>query len=339
MDNKKYDKKTCRYVFIWSLLIGLIFTGPVLAQTNSLTGKIICIDPGHGGTAATDSYRQGPTGEREEWVNLRVALHLKTLLEDQGAVVVMTRTSDEAVPLTRRAEIAREHDADVFLSIHHNATADPQVNFPIIYFHGNASENLAGARLGESLALSFRKLMYKEDVPVSIVSDYAIFAGAGASVLRETYGIPAVLAEASFFTNPEEEHRLKDPAYNHQEAAAYLDALINYFNAPIPDIYDKYSLVAEIQPFRGLQEAERMSPLAKQWYQDYEKGLALMEGNDAGSWEQAYEYFTRSARSFPDSHVAADCHAKRFLLLRKLGREEEAKEEEIRFNEFYFPIL
>src|SRR5690606_32492169 len=118
-------------------------------------------------TAATDSYRQGPTGEREEWVNLRVALHLKVLLEEHGATAVMTRTTDEFVELSRRAEIAREHNADIFLSIHHNATADPEVNFPIIYFHGNASENLAGVQLGESLAASFRKLMYKQDVPVS----------------------------------------------------------------------------------------------------------------------------------------------------------------------------
>lgn len=339
MNNRKQGSKTWRYTFICSFLIGIVISGHVFAQPGKLTGKVVCLDPGHGGTSATDSYRQGPTGEREEWVNLRVALHLKSLLEKEGATVVMTRTTDEFIPLARRAEVAREHDADVFLSIHHNATADPEVNFPIIYFHGNASENLAGVRLGESLAVSFRQLMYRKEVPVSVVSDYTVFAGAGAAVLRETYGIPAVLAEASFFTNPDEEQRLKDTTYNHQEAEAYLAALIHYFSMPVPMIHDKYSSVQEIPPFRGLQEAERMSPVAKQWYQDYEKGLALLEEGDTASWNEAYEYFTRSARSFPDSYVAGACHEKRAWLLHKLGREEEAKHEEIRFGEYYIPVL
>ncbi len=51
---------------------------------NPLAGKIICIDPGHGGTSATDSFRVGPSGEREEWINLRVALHLKKMLEKKA---------------------------------------------------------------------------------------------------------------------------------------------------------------------------------------------------------------------------------------------------------------
>lgn len=316
-------------------LISLMMVANAAAQTAPLSGKVICIDPGHGGTAATDSYRQGPTGEREEWVNLRVGLYLRNLLEEQGATVVMTRTTDEFVPLARRSAIALENNADVFLSIHHNATADSSVNFPIIYFHGNASENLAGVRLGKSLADGFRALMYKKDVPVSIVSDYTIFASAGASVLRGTYGIPAVLAEASFFTNPAEEQRLRDTAYNRQEADAYLTALIDYFNDPVPRIHEQYSIIEKLPPFQGLQEAERMSPEAKKWYEDYQNGMSLMESSAMSDWKQAYEYFSRSARSFPDSYVAGKCHEMRAVLLNKLGRDEEAKQEAIRAAEFY----
>ena len=65
---------------------------------NPVKGKVICIDPGHGGTAATDSYRVGPTGEREEWINLRVALLLGELLDEAGAEVVLTRTTDTFIP-------------------------------------------------------------------------------------------------------------------------------------------------------------------------------------------------------------------------------------------------
>lgn len=324
---------------IWCVFIFLSIacSGLALAQSGPLAGKVICIDPGHGGTAATDSYRQGPTGEREEWVNLRVGEYLQALLEAHGARVVMTRTIDEQVPLARRAELARENKADIFLSIHHNATADPEVNFPIIYFHGNASENLAGVRLGESLARAFRKLMYRKDVPVSIVSDHTIFAGSGAAVLRGTYGIPAVLAEASFFTHPPEEQRLKDTVYNRQEAEAYLDALINYFSEPVPPIHAKNSMVEQIPPFRGLQEADRMSPVAKKWHDDYTAGLALMNKTDSIAWREAYDYFTRSARSFPDSYVAGQNHQHRAELLQRLGQDAEAKQEAIRAAEYYVP--
>src|SRR5690606_164370 len=101
-------------------------------NTRGLANKTICIDPGHGGSAETDNYRVGPSGEREEWINLRVGLILKELLEDQGAKVVMTRTEDVQVPLGERAAMAIDAKADLFVSIHHNATADGQVNLPII---------------------------------------------------------------------------------------------------------------------------------------------------------------------------------------------------------------
>jgi N-acetylmuramoyl-L-alanine amidase len=73
---------------------------------NVLEGKVIFLDPGHGGTAETDDFRVGPTGEREEWVNLRVALTLREMLEARGARVLMSRTEDVAVPLQERADSA-----------------------------------------------------------------------------------------------------------------------------------------------------------------------------------------------------------------------------------------
>src|SRR5690606_39701574 len=59
----------------------------------------------------------------------------------------------------------------------------------------------------------------------SIVSDHVIFAGSGTAVLRHSYGIPGVIGEASFFTNPEEERRLRDSRWNRREAEAYVQAL------------------------------------------------------------------------------------------------------------------
>jgi dipeptidyl aminopeptidase/acylaminoacyl peptidase len=304
------------------------------ADGPGLKGKKICIDPGHGGTAATDSYRVGKNGEREEWINLRVSFLLKQMLEDRGATVILTRTADSNVSLDARSAIAKENGADAFISIHHNATADRNVNFPIIYFHGAASENAAGVDLAKDIQQSFVKYFFKRKTPVSVVSDYTIFPTRGASVLRGTYGIPAVLAEASFFTNEKEESLLKQKQHNTDEAHAYLVALEQFFSKPVPAIKEKV-IPNELPVFKVLQEAERMDPDALKWRQDFEEGKKLMRKKDTASLNAAYELFSRSARSFPDSYVAKMCHQYRAEILARLGRGKEADEEKTRAREFY----
>ena len=304
------------------------------SKSSPLSGKVIVVDPGHGGTADTDSYRVGPGGEREEWINLRVGLILQNLLEEKGASVLMTRTSDSAVVLSDRAQLAVDNQADLFVSIHHNATADPSVNFPIIYYHGKATENKAGTKLAEELAKALVSHMYPAETPFSIVSDFTIFSQAGTSVLRGTYGIPGIIAEASFFTNPNEEQRLKQRDHNRKEAMAYAEAIEGFFNTEIPEILPKDS--TNFPPkFETLQEADRMSEVARRWKSDFEEGVMLMEKEDSASMNKAYELFTRSAKSFPDSYLAGKCHRYRVILLRKMGDLETAAEEEVRVREYY----
>ncbi|MEJ7695023.1 N-acetylmuramoyl-L-alanine amidase, partial [Daejeonella sp.] len=311
----------------------LLVQGSVLAASaqnaTPLSGKLIVIDPGHGGSAATDSYRQGPTGEREEWIDLRVGVLLKGLLEEKGARVLLTRSEDVTFPLADRSKMVVDNKADFFVSIHHNATADPSVNFPIIYYHGLASENIASVDFSKHLAKNLRKYMYKSKTHVSIVSDYTIFSGAGASVLRGTYGIPGVLAEASFFTNPAEESRLKQKEHNLGEAIAFARAIEKFFSNPVAAIHPKTQSKFPPQ-FQTLQEAERMSPVARRWMQDFIDGKELMKNKDTTSLQKAYDLFSQSAKSFPDSPVAAKCHKYRAVLLRKLGKTEQAIQEETR---------
>jgi N-acetylmuramoyl-L-alanine amidase len=310
---------------------------PTARSVSLLEGKVICLDPGHGGTAAFDQYRVGPSGEREEWIDLRVALILNDLLEAKGARVLMTRTEDVQVPLKDRALLAVDNKADVFISLHHNATADPQVNFPIIYYHGNASENLASVQLGKCLARRMNEALFGGTKPVSLVSDHTIFPTAGTAVLRHSYGIPGVICEASFFSNPEEEQRLKDKKYNRKEAEAYVKALEDYFCLPSLPIKEKYS-AGKLTPFPVLQEAERMNETAKRWHQDFVEARELMKNETQESLEKAYELFTRSAKSFPDSWVARDCHICRATILQKMRKKEEAAEEHRRAEEYYVPI-
>lgn len=315
-------------LFFLFLLVGCNLNRHPLHQ------KTIVIDPGHGGTAETDSYRVGPGGEREEWINLRVALKLEQLLTENGATVFLTRTDDEHVELADRAKLAKENRADLFLSIHHNATADISANFPIIYFHGYAGENLAGVRLAQLTAEHLRNALFSGEGPVVVASDHTIFPTAGAAVLRETYGIPAIISEASFFTNPAEEQRLKDPEYNMLEAQALYDAIVAFFSERQPPIRRKNSRY-ELPPFQVMQEAERMNPRALNWY-DFAmeaKDLATIDG--PGAWEMAYTLATLSVQSFPDSPAARDAHLVRAEMLKKLGKPDDAESIRLRVEQFY----
>jgi N-acetylmuramoyl-L-alanine amidase len=306
-------------------------------EGDPLADRVICIDPGHGGTAATDSYRVGPTGEREEWIDLGVALMLRDILEQRGAKVLMTRTEDVAVELQERAELAVEKGAEVFVSIHHNATADSEVNFPIIYFHGYASENKASVALGRILASYLADTLYDGQTELGLVSDHAIFPTAGAAVLRHSYGIPGVIGEASFFTNPDEEQRLRSAEYNRREAEAYAAALAEFFARPIPPIVDKGSLVS-VEPFEVFEQAGRMSPEALEWKASWLAGREAQRAGTPEGLEQALHRFTFSARAFPDSWIARDCHLRRAEVLKALGRPEEAAMARLRAEELYVPL-
>jgi len=334
--------------------------------SSPLAGRTIVVDPGHGGTALTDSFRVGPTGQREEWVNLRVSLLLRDLLAEAGANVLMTRTDDTFVELTDRAKLAVDHQADLFISVHHNATADTSVNFPIIYYHGNASENRASVLLGRLLARQIRQAMFTPDTHISLVSDYTIFPTRGARVLSGSYGIPGVITEASFFSNRDEDLRLSDATYNLREAEALFNGIVQFFTSMSPDrniIREKHSTV-QLEPLPVFQEAERMRPEALNWALYVRDATALLaagsqsgDTNTAGhpnaphsgeqndrisseaDLEQALELATRSVRYFPDSPVARHAHTLREQALRRLGRTAEADEVRTRITEFYVPVL
>jgi len=307
-------------------------TGP--CASPPLAGRVVCIDPGHGGTADVDQYRVGPGGEREEWIDLRVAKLLRDELERRGARVLMTRTEDVAVELPRRAEIAREGHADLFLSVHHNATADPTVNVPVVYFHGNASENRAGVALARAVAARLNEALFDGQSTPSLVSDFAIFPGRGAAVLRHSYGIPGVISEASFFTNAAEEERLRDEGYNRREARALARAIEDFLARPVPPLEEVGSRV-DLAPFEVLREGERMGPEALRWREAFAEARVLIEGGDPGALEEAYDRLTLSARAFPDSPIAGECHRLRAAILARQGRSEEAERERLRSVEHY----
>lgn len=308
-------------IYIILVMMFVVITENV---AQSLKGLRICIDPGHGGTALTDSYRVGINGEREEWVNLRVAQYLEKLLRDEGAEIKMTRTEDVFVELADRARQANDFAADLFISIHHNGTADTTVNYPVIYFHGSKLENKASVYFGELLVKELHeKLFLNGTNKYSIVSDYLIFPGRGAAVLRGTYGIPAIIGEASYFTNPTEEMRLKNDSYNRQEAFAYYFTIKKFFGLKErQDILNKGSVSLEIPKVEVNQEAARMNSDAWLWSSKIDFAVGIIESKDVGKYEEAKACLLDVMRLFPDNYRVQTMYESLLEVLKRLGNKE-----------------
>src|SRR5256886_15155472 len=90
------------------------------AAAEQQSPLVVVLDPGHGGRWPHDGAH-GRRGLHEKVIALHVAQKTKELLEQQGATVILTRDTDEDVPLADRVRIANQAGADVFLSIHCNA--------------------------------------------------------------------------------------------------------------------------------------------------------------------------------------------------------------------------
>ena len=228
-----------KIIFItFTLLVLSACTGPqyMALEDQPLAGINITIDPGHGDTQAYDAFRVGQTGEREEWINLRVAKLLGRKLSLAGANVLMTRTKDRDVSLGGRAALAMDHGSDLFVSIHHNGSQnDPSIDLPIVYFFGSAALNPASVDFAKILIDNMRAgLTFKQQQGGAVYSDHLIYSS-GTSVLRNTIDdMPGVIGEAGFFTNPAGEGRLKSKAYNKLEAEIYYKAILEYFNRGTP---------------------------------------------------------------------------------------------------------
>lgn len=200
-----------------------------------LRGWVIVLDPGHGGDAHIEGYKRGPTGAREAEMNWRVAVLLKRLLEDAGAHVTLTRDGDEEVSLVDRAAVANNiarpdggTGADLFLSLHHDATsANPTRNHTVVWYHGEVDWSEPSLDVARYLAHHIaRALRTNVGVTSPLNSDQLMYQG-GFGVLRNLQ-VPGVLIEASFYSNPDEEQRLQDARYNLREAYAIYEALCEY---------------------------------------------------------------------------------------------------------------
>lgn len=225
---------------------------------------VVAIDPGHGGQ---DPGAIGPTGKREKDVTLAVARELaRQVNATPGLRAYLTRDTDVFIPLPQRAQRARAAKADIFISIHADAAENRAATGSSVYVLStkgassqrarwladkeNAADLIGGVSLQRTegtLANVLLDLAQSGNMKASEDAASHVLGGlkrignnhkpnlerANFAVLR-TSDMPAMLVETAFISNPDEERRLTDPAYQRRVAGAVLDGVHTYFSRQPP---------------------------------------------------------------------------------------------------------
>ena len=220
---------------------------------------VIAIDAGHGGK---DPGAIGPTRKYEKDITLAIARELAAKIDaDPGMKSFLVRDRDVFIPLEQRYMIAREAQADLFISIHADAAHNKSASGASVYVLSlrgasseaarwladkeNAADLIGGVRLQQanntlaSVLLDLTQsghMRASEDAAGHVLQGLAKVGRnhkpqverANFAVLR-TSDMPSMLVETAFISNPDEERRLSDPAHQRALARAVLDGVNTYF--------------------------------------------------------------------------------------------------------------
>ena len=184
--------------------------------------KIVVIDPGHGGI---DSGAIGINHLQEKDVVLKVAkeiLNLKNSLFDNELDIYLTRYTDTLISLSDRSLLAKSLKADVFVSLHCNASQNTSRGMEV-YAH-----NLDSPNIKESIGLGVTVL---NEITTRLGFDKRGVKFANFQILRETISFcPSILMEMGFMTNIDEADYFLKPKNIEAMALAVLMEIVNYLN-------------------------------------------------------------------------------------------------------------
>ncbi|SCM80405.1 Germination-specific N-acetylmuramoyl-L-alanine amidase CwlD [uncultured Sporomusa sp.] len=191
----------------------------VTGSSGVLRGKVIVVDPGHGGSnpgAVANNTRESDN-------NLAVSKKLRDKLTSAGAKVVMTRETDRTVAaegsslgqeLAARVNIAEANKADIFVSVHSNSNPNPAIYGAMTFYPSGKSSQLA---------LKVQNGIVKATGAVDKGTSPATF-----HVLRNT-SMPSILVEMGFVTNAGEARKLQEDSYRNKMAQGIFDGIVSYF--------------------------------------------------------------------------------------------------------------
>lgn len=245
------------------VLIGVFFAASPafpedLFRKDGAQALTIVLDPGHGGF---DTGAVGPTGLEEKSVNLSIALALADELRSSpGTAVLLTRTGDVYVPLEDRTALANRNGADLFISIHSNATLSKGVNGVETFFLNVDATDEEAMRLaafenrslisdgpedysGEQVDLRgilwdlTKTAAHHESSRFAEVVQASLAKMTGKEnrgvkqapfIVLSGAAMPAVLVEVGFISNPAEEKRLKSKKEHGRIAKAILEGIRDF---------------------------------------------------------------------------------------------------------------
>lgn len=221
--------------------------------------RIVMLDPGHGGI---DSGAIGHQGSMEKHVVLSIAKNVRALLRSHGIDARLTRDDDTFIPLYDRVEIAHQHGADLFMSIHADGFTNPSAAGASVFALSNRGASSAMAKYLSDKENAVDELAGKKAVDKDHLLQQVLFdlvqtdtiknsltlgshilkqikpvhklhsrsTEQAAFVVLKSPSIPSVLVETSFITNPGEEKLLGTTAFRQKIARAIASGIVSYFN-------------------------------------------------------------------------------------------------------------
>jgi N-acetylmuramoyl-L-alanine amidase len=219
--------------------------------------RTIVIDAGHGGD---ETGARGAQGTVEKGVTLSVARRLKGAIESRlGVRVLLTRDGDVTVPSDQRAAVANNNKADLFISLHANASVRPGVAGAEVFYLSLEGYGEQGQRASQGAAEALPvvgggsreiEITPWEMAQARHIAESTTFARAIEGALRERgipmspralqqapfrvlvgANMPAVLVEMGFLTNAQEEQRLAGDQHQNALVQALLDGILRYRSA------------------------------------------------------------------------------------------------------------
>lgn len=225
---------------------------------------VIAVDAGHGGQ---DPGAKGPKGTWEKSITLSMARELARQIDaEPGMKAFLVRESDVFIPLQDRYRMAREAQADLFVSVHADAFHKPTPSGASVYMlsqRGASSEAARWLAHSENAAdlVGGVKLDDKDNTLAAVLLDLAQSASLKASgdvansvlsglkrvgkthkqqveranfVVLRSPDVPSILVETGFISNPGDEKKLNDPDYRRRLSMAIVDGVRSYFHSSPP---------------------------------------------------------------------------------------------------------
>lgn len=218
---------TIKKYFCLSLLIIYILSFSIVKATREesklkLVGKVIYIDPGHGGLDPGTIYKN----IYEKDLNLQISKKLKKVLENDGAIVYLTRYSDydlstnntierKKSDLNNRAKIINKSKADVYISIHLNSIKSSAWSGAQVFYDDINKNN---KKLANIMQKALRKNL-KTNRKVKEIKNM---------LLNRKITIPGILIEVGFLSNPNERYLLQKNEYQYKICETIKKGIIEY---------------------------------------------------------------------------------------------------------------